>query len=320
MTFELTPWNSGYCNNRDQLHVTKLDEFSAWAAEQGWQRLDTKGDYEVLRLHHRGTGGEDMKPAPTGSPDAVRCSGCGALYFPALVGGHSLGAWDWIENAWWHGCDLPGAQLRLCEPINEGPIGFTCDMVIAILEGRKLETRRLPGKRDIYAKLKPGDILYGREAWQLIAPVHGPLFEALGRVHRDAVQWDLCGGQDAKIGTDAVELTGSIPKARPEYRHRIVYKATHMNGFKFRPGMHMPKWMSRLRLEMTGPTRKEPVNIIDDAGALREGVVKETAGDWAPGEPVMAFEGLWDSIHPGEGMRFGDGPDVRVIPFRRVWP
>ena len=261
-----------------------------------------------------------MKPAPTGSPDAVRCSGCGKLLFPHLAPDSAWTRWVWQAGSWFHFCTVIIPVSRHALPVHEAPIGFTCDMVIAILEGRTLETRRLPGKRDIYAKLKPGDILYGREAWQLIAPVHGPLFEALGRVHRDAVQWDLCGGQDAKIGTDAVELTGSIPKARPEYRHRIVYKATHMNGFKFRPGMHMPKWMSRLRLEMTGPTRKEPVNIIDDAGALREGVVKETAGDWAPGEPVMAFESLWDSIHPGEGMRFGDGPDVRVIPFRRVWP
>ena len=117
-----------------------------------------------------------------------------------------------------------------------------------------------------------------------------------------------------------MELRDEIPKSMPAYRHRVVYKASHMNGYHFRPGMHMPKWMSRIRLEVTDHTRREPVNVIDDEGAIREGVVSLTSAQRCYGEPVALFAGLWNTIHPEPGTRFDDGPEVRVIPFRRVWP
>jgi hypothetical protein len=36
--------------NRELLALSKLDEFAAWAATQGFQREPTKGLYKVLRL------------------------------------------------------------------------------------------------------------------------------------------------------------------------------------------------------------------------------------------------------------------------------
>jgi hypothetical protein len=36
--------------DRATLHLTKLDEFSAFAATRGYVREPAKGDYEVLRL------------------------------------------------------------------------------------------------------------------------------------------------------------------------------------------------------------------------------------------------------------------------------
>jgi hypothetical protein len=194
----------------------------------------------------------------------------------------------------------------MSRPAREFPIGFSPAMVNAILEGRKTETRRLPGKSDRYAKLRPGDRLYVREPWQIILPVHGELFEAQGRVHRNVLDWNPCGGQDDKLGRDAVELAGEIPKSRPEYRHRVIYRASHTNGYRFRPGIHMPKWMSRILLELTEETRLEPVNVITPDGCRAEGVEPEE------------FPGLWDSLHKKPGTRFGDGPPVRVIVFGRV--
>ena len=35
---------------RALLHLTKVEEFAAWAETQGWERLPAKGVYEVLRL------------------------------------------------------------------------------------------------------------------------------------------------------------------------------------------------------------------------------------------------------------------------------
>lgn len=36
--------------NRALLHITKLDAFVLWMLDQGWERAEAKGPYEVARL------------------------------------------------------------------------------------------------------------------------------------------------------------------------------------------------------------------------------------------------------------------------------
>lgn len=36
--------------SRNMLHISKLDEFTAWLRERGWLQGDTRGEYEVLRM------------------------------------------------------------------------------------------------------------------------------------------------------------------------------------------------------------------------------------------------------------------------------
>ena len=43
-----------HTGRRDQLHLSKLDEFAAWAEAQGYRREHPKGVYEVLRLRQEG--------------------------------------------------------------------------------------------------------------------------------------------------------------------------------------------------------------------------------------------------------------------------
>lgn len=38
-----------------RLHVSKLEAFAAFCSKEGWQRVDTKGDYEVLRMTRIGS-------------------------------------------------------------------------------------------------------------------------------------------------------------------------------------------------------------------------------------------------------------------------
>jgi len=35
--------------NRNTLHINKLDDFKKWLLSDGWEILDTKGDYEIIR-------------------------------------------------------------------------------------------------------------------------------------------------------------------------------------------------------------------------------------------------------------------------------
>ena len=39
-----------HTGSRDRLHLSKLEDFRAWALVQGYRAEPTKGDYEVLRL------------------------------------------------------------------------------------------------------------------------------------------------------------------------------------------------------------------------------------------------------------------------------
>lgn len=40
--------------SRNRLHKSKLGAFREWLIEQGWVVAETKGEYEVLRMHWEG--------------------------------------------------------------------------------------------------------------------------------------------------------------------------------------------------------------------------------------------------------------------------
>ena len=40
--------------DRGRLHVSKLEDFAAWLEKMGWERRETKGEYEVLRMYRGG--------------------------------------------------------------------------------------------------------------------------------------------------------------------------------------------------------------------------------------------------------------------------
>ncbi len=209
--------------------------------------------------------------------------------------------------------------------MKEHPILFTGPMVRAILEGRKTQTRRpikapkglTIGCRDgslvafddeggptcvsIKAPFAVGDRLWVRETWVCVRPMR-----------------DREGTVD-----DEQEFPG-IPKSDPRGKltfddWEVSYHADGQDdrssyGGKWRPSIHMPRWASRLTLEVTG-IRPERVKSIPQSDALAEVVEYRLAGGMSPGgsgtyhvgeahhasTPKEAFAALWDSI-------YGDGP------------
>lgn len=133
---------------------------------------------------------------------------------------------------------------------------------------------------------KPGDRLYARETWQ---------------------QWESI-GDDMK------------PAA-------LVYRATDdIEWIKWRPAIHMPRWASRITLEITG-IRVERLQDISEEDAMREGISIAEIG-WKnylnPDEicetPIQCFQTLWESIN-GPGSWARDGKKwVWVIEFKRIKP
>lgn len=93
--------------------------------------------------------------------------------------------------------------------------------------------------------------------------------------------------------------------------------------FRWHPSIHMPRWASRILLEITD-VRVEQLNAISQEDAQAEGMEltgwRPTYSDPDSGGEVMTpydnFAELWSSIY-GEGS-WKDNPWVWVIEFKRV--
>ncbi|MDL5478915.1 hypothetical protein QSI24_06820 [Klebsiella quasipneumoniae] len=92
----------------------------------------------------------------------------------------------------------------------------------------------------------------------------------------------------------------------------------------WRPSIHMPRWASRILLEITN-VRVERLNSMHDVDAMREGIQNLTTcshSDFGiPGvvnaqHPVRAFQLLWESIYGTDSWHAN--PWVWVIEFKRV--
>lgn len=117
-----------------------------------------------------------------------------------------------------------------------------------------------------------------------------------------------------------------------EDTHDIVYRADYDGGDwdhyepnadgtmarskvppPWRSPLHMPRWASRLTLEVVN-VRAERVNEISEADARGEGV--ETASDAPTYREAYMF--AWDSLNAKRGYPWSANPWVWVVSFKRV--
>lgn len=82
---------------------------------------------------------------------------------------------------------------------------------------------------------------------------------------------------------------------------------------KWRPSIFMPRWASRITLEIVA-VRVERLQDISDADAIREGIPDYP--DFTGDSPVHDYSALWESIN-GRGSWISN-PFVWVIEFTRV--
>ncbi|EMD0904343.1 hypothetical protein ABNK34_003878 [Klebsiella pneumoniae] len=200
---------------------------------------------------------------------------------------------------------------------------FNGEMVRAILDSRKTQTRRpIKWKQTRFTEIgeredgskwpwsedaehafdfwhpcpfgSVGDRIWVRETFQ------GPLFD-----------FDLMDSY----------CKDSTPFEKSEF---CVYKADGVPAPEFydaddelhccwRPSIHMPRWASRILLEITD-VRVERLKSISDRDALREGC---SADDMKSGDCVAdVFARLWASIYGSDS--WNANPWVWVIEFKRV--
>lgn len=213
---------------------------------------------------------------------------------------------------------------------------MSAPMVRAILSGAKTQTRRIvkpqpdPGNKigwfDNIAGRPPSFAEYVDRSCNLVRTISCP-YGAPGDLLwvREAFAYSVKDPDSFKND----EYT--------EEQYDIVYRATSEdvgewtnydeNGNRTRiapqwkPSIHMPRWASRITLEITG-VRVERLNAISEADARAEGVYAVTHGAVGQMEPSpprthrQAFELLWCEINGAESWERNDW--VWVIEFRRI--
>jgi hypothetical protein len=191
--------------------------------------------------------------------------------------------------------------------MKERPILMSGLMVRAILEGRKTQTRRVVKPQPEYIQpdgtIKPlaavseanqmiargrlaarckygtvGDRLWVRETWSY----HEPHDDCSGKVY----------------AADQVSISEEM---RPQMR--------------WRPSIFMPRWMSRITLEITD-VRVERVQDISEADARAEGMRAKTGR--REQTPQEAFAELWNEINAARGFGWESNPWVWVVSFKAV--
>jgi hypothetical protein len=105
----------------------------------------------------------------------------------------------------------------------------------------------------------------------------------------------------------------------------VLYRADFDDGprpIKYRPSIHMPRWASRITLEVTG-VRVERLQDISEADAIAEGIDLNasaigirTTGESPQPMAIAIYRSLWESINGPQS--WDANPWVWVVEFRRI--
>lgn len=193
------------------------------------------------------------------------------------------------------------------------PIIFSTEMVRALLEGRKTQTRRLASSP--LRRVEVGDLLWVKEQYRL------------DHVWNAAKPSNVPAPNAVMFPADGFQNDEFFPHG------------------KLRTARFMPRWASRLTLKVTR-VRYDPLQNISGEDCLAEGVYLDvwksvipslidpedaalhpphTPVYFAPGDdsehcikfkPQDAFAWLWDTLHDKPGERWADNPAIVALTFR----
>jgi hypothetical protein len=211
--------------------------------------------------------------------------------------------------------------------MTERPILFSAPMVRAILEGRKSQTRRI---------LKHGWATEDRIVSLPDGPNKGLRVLPFAVGDRLWVR-EACFAQSSRDGEGVAypadrswRIIDHTKEATEKWLDLLYYRRRNDDGFegstgKLVPPIHMPRWASRITLEVT-EVKVERLQDISEDDAWAEGfkpffdrenpeIVGKIAMSPLVG-PREAFRKLWETIH-GPGA-WEANPWVVALTFRRV--
>ncbi|HBQ4022200.1 hypothetical protein [Klebsiella pneumoniae] len=210
---------------------------------------------------------------------------------------------------------------------------FNGEMVRAILDGRKTQTRRI---------IK--DCTVGRDQISKFIQIEkkfiGCYPEDVPELIRECCPYGVPGDriwvrEAFRVHSRATDVATLVYKASErnswtEQTHRVPVAVCNKPATpeKWTPSLHMPRWASRILLEITD-VRVERLNAISEEDAEAEGIDMEALYDSQDcydciadhnmtGRPTVtgAFKCLWESIYGAENWLAN--PWVWVIEFKRV--
>ncbi|QDD62682.1 hypothetical protein EJD96_00260 (plasmid) [Herbaspirillum seropedicae] len=237
--------------------------------------------------------------------------------------------------------------------MKEGPILMNGAMVRATLAGDKTNTRRTQGL-EFFSDNDAGN-------WRCVRVSGGNAYFVYGNSPKEHVEkcpygqpgdrlWvrETCRAEELDDGSDGVRYAADdafihirAGAAEAEAWHKLFNYRGQQGAVV--PSIHMPRWASRILLEITS-VRVERLWNISEQDALAEGIEKNWTGDpskgqngfgtvgWVPdcgwinymedmdGEPAYtpqdSFRSLWQSINGRDS--WAANPWVWVVEFRRI--
>lgn len=197
--------------------------------------------------------------------------------------------------------------------MKERPVIFNGEMVRAILDGRKTQTRRV-------MKPQPEPCYRGGHWWP--SNTFKTMLHIEEQMQNGAGGWGGLAGDACPFGQvgDRLWVRETWAEAGASAPDLTLYRSNYpahvpagyenvpeAEDIRWRPSIHMPRWASRITLEITG-VRVERLQDISEADAIAEGGTKHFNIDW--------FGPLWASIYGVDS--WNANPWVWVIEFRRV--
>lgn len=209
--------------------------------------------------------------------------------------------------------------------MKERPILFSAPMVRAILKGTKTQTRRI---LKLPAAVTP-DVEVGESIAEAYSLTHVQWLDA----HQAGPGFYAWSTEYPEEGSAQVRCRYGKPGGRlwvkeswgnmalAGYPPVIAYRADAEDrpgwvlppGFRWRPSIHMPRWASRIMLDVTS-VRVERLQNISRGDCMAEGCpFPNMAGQT---DPVAWYRELWESINGPHS--WDDNPWVWVVEFKRV--
>lgn len=207
--------------------------------------------------------------------------------------------------------------------MKERPILFSAPMVRALLDGTKTQTRRVMRDQPC--------MLWDFNRGHLSIRVRGAVYQAFSPSF-PPVRCPYGQPGDRLWVRETWAKPFDVPDAKLEGRvtYRSDFRESHVLGMvradgamadrvKWKPSIYMPRWASRITLEVTG-VRVERLQDISVTDAIAEAVNVHQDHHGKPRtsiySPVQAYRDLWESINGPDS--WDANPWVWVVEFKRA--